>query len=199
MTFVLGSAAGVEKATLGAFSVAVWNMDSWRRKGNPKGWEALRRLEVDVMLLNEATRPQGGVLGVKVHGKTKDRERDNTCPWSSRVASRYPMEPVDARVNGVPFQTARPGSWTASVVSIPRASGTVERVTAVSLYGLLDEMSDASVHRSLTELAAICDDRGYNRLILLGGDLNTWTGVEPRHRTKASRAGSSSAPADRGI
>src|SRR5207249_9062109 len=140
------------------------------RKGNPKGWEALRRLDVDVVLLNEAARPLGGVRGVKVHGKTKTRGRDYARPWSSLIASRQPMEPVDARVKGVPFQTARPGSWTASVVSIPRASGKVERVTAVSLYGLLDEMSDASVHRSLSELAAIFDDCRYNKLILLGRD-----------------------------
>lgn len=53
----------------------------------------------------------------------------------------------------VSFQTTRPGSWTASVVSIPRASGRIERVTAVSLYGLLDEKSDAYVHRSLSEMA----------------------------------------------
>lgn len=85
----------------------------------------------------------------------------------------------------VSFQTTRPGSWTASVVSIPRASGRIERVTAVSLYGLLDEKSDAYVHRSLSEMAAIFDDRRYNKLVLLGGDLNAWTGwnpdTEPRH------------------
>jgi hypothetical protein len=49
-------------------------------------------------------------------------------------------------------------------------------VTAISLYGLLDELSDASVHRSLSEVSPIFDDDRYNRLVLLGGDLNTWTG-----------------------
>jgi hypothetical protein len=45
--------------------------------------------------------------------------------------------------------------------------------TAISLYGLLDEESDASVRRSLSELAPLFDRRRYNRLVLLGGDLNT--------------------------
>lgn len=32
------------------------------------------------------------------------------------------------------------------------------------------------MHRSLSELAPMFDDSRYNRLMLLGGDLNTWTG-----------------------
>ena len=46
-------------------------------------------------------------------------------------------------------------------------------MTAISLYGLLDERSDASVHRSLSELAPVFERRRYSRLLLLGGDLNT--------------------------
>jgi endonuclease/exonuclease/phosphatase family metal-dependent hydrolase len=58
----------------------------------------------------------------------------------------------------------------------------VDRVTAVSLYGLMDELSDASVHRSLSELSAVLDDPAYRRRVLLGGDLNTgtaWPANEP--------------------
>jgi hypothetical protein len=40
---------------------------------------------------------------------------------------------------------------------------------------LLDELSDASVHRSLSELSPILDDPKYNKLVVLGGDLNTGT------------------------
>jgi uncharacterized protein (DUF58 family) len=60
------------------------------------------------------------------------------------------------------------------VVSVPDLGD----VTAVSLYGLMDERSDASLHRSLSELSAVFDDPRYNRLLLLGGDFNTWTGWE---------------------
>lgn len=168
-----------------AFSVVVWNMDSWRRKGNPRGWLALDELTADVTLLNEATRPTNGIKGLRIYGRQKTRGRDHSRPWASLIASRHAMEPVDAHVKRVSFQTSRPGTWSAAVISMPRADGRVDRVTAVSLYGLLDEMSDASVHRSLSEMAAIFDDRRYNKLVLLGGDLNTWTGwdpdTEPRH------------------
>jgi endonuclease/exonuclease/phosphatase family metal-dependent hydrolase len=59
-----------------------------------------------------------------------------------------------------------------AVVPVPD----VENVTAVAIYGLLDEKSDASVHRSLSDLTPLFEDRRYNELLVLGGDLNTWTG-----------------------
>jgi endonuclease/exonuclease/phosphatase family metal-dependent hydrolase len=39
----------------------------------------------------------------------------------------------------------------------------------------LDELSDASVHRSLSELSPVLDDPKYNKQVILGGDLNTGT------------------------
>jgi exonuclease III len=48
-------------------------------------------------------------------------------------------------------------------------------VTAVSLYGLMDERSDASMHRSLSECSPVFDDPRYGDRVLLGGDLNTST------------------------
>jgi hypothetical protein len=161
-----------------SFKVVVWNMDSWRRKGNAKGWQELKKLQPDIALLNEATRPEVRT-GLKVRGRTTTRGRDYVRPWASLIASPHKMELVDARVKKVPFQISRPGAWTAWVVSMPTSNGRQENVTAVSVYGLLDEMSDASVHRSLSELSPIFDDRRYNKLILLGGDLNTWTGWDP--------------------
>jgi endonuclease/exonuclease/phosphatase family metal-dependent hydrolase len=67
---------------------------------------------------------------------------------------------------------ARPGSWVAAVVPLPE----VGNVTAVAIYGLMDERSDASVHRSLSDLTPLFEDSRYNELIVLGGDLNSWTG-----------------------
>jgi endonuclease/exonuclease/phosphatase family metal-dependent hydrolase len=51
-----------------------------------------------------------------------------------------------------------------------------EDVTLISVYGLMDEKSDASVHRSLSDLSGLLEDERYNELLVLGGDLNTWTG-----------------------
>jgi exonuclease III len=54
------------------------------------------------------------------------------------------------------------------------------KVTAIALYGLMDEPSDASVHRSLSELSPIFDHEDYGRLLLLGGDLNVLAGRPQR-------------------
>lgn len=50
---------------------------------------------------------------------------------------------------------------------------TTSAVSSIALYGLMDELSDASVHRSLSELSPIVDDPRYSGQVLLGGDLNT--------------------------
>jgi hypothetical protein len=64
------------------------------------------------------------------------------------------------------------------VVALP----TSESVTAISLYGLLDERSDASVHRSLSDLTPLFEDKRYNRRLVLGGDLNTLCTAEAGSR-----------------
>jgi len=51
----------------------------------------------------------------------------------------------------------------------------VGNVTCVSIYGLMDELSEASVHRSLSEISPLFTDPSYKDLLLLGGDLNTST------------------------
>ena len=48
----------------------------------------------------------------------------------------------------------------------------------MSLYGLLDERSDASVHRSISDLTPLLSDPRYNELLLLGGDLNPLWSVQ---------------------
>ena len=78
----------------------------------------------------------------------------------------------------VPFVCSRPGSWIAATVQIPPAN----QVTAVAMYGLMDEFSDASVHRSLSEASPVLDDPRYRQQVLIGGDLNTgtqWPAAEP--------------------
>lgn len=46
------------------------------------------------------------------------------------------------------------------------------RRSSPSLCGLLDERSDASVHRSLSDLTPLFEDARYSELLILGGDLN---------------------------
>lgn len=153
----------------------------------------LRRYSVDVALLNEArmnllkkwqkANPDtvrfnaGGTLG-------KDYTRK---VYSAAIYSKHgPAEIKDARARSlrgrrpeIDFAQAnsRPGSWIAATV--PSGGGPV---SCISLYGFCDELGDASMHRSLSEVSPIFSDPAYCELVLLGGDFNTFTGHEiPGH------------------
>jgi endonuclease/exonuclease/phosphatase family metal-dependent hydrolase len=151
--------------------VVVWNVAN-----KPAALDALGSLEPDIALLNEASPPPTarGIWREATVGRDSKRR-----PWSVAVLSPHPVSEItDARPSwrgserNVPFVCSRPGSWIAASVEV--ASGV--DVTAVSLYGPLDEFSDASVHRSLSELSPLVDDPRYQQHVLIGGDLNTWTG-----------------------
>jgi endonuclease/exonuclease/phosphatase family metal-dependent hydrolase len=150
--------------------VVVWNVANQAR-----AFDALASLEPDIALLNEALPPPAatGIWRDETLGRDSKRR-----PWSAAVLSSHPAaEITDARPQwrsskrNVPFACSRPGSWIAATVEIEPA----DSITAVALYGLLDELSDASIHRSLSEISPLIDDRRYGRHVLIGGDLNTGT------------------------
>ena len=124
------------------------------------------------------------------HGvrKLKDRTR-----WSAAVMS--PLGPdvlneeaVRARRSyrnklvDIPFTNSRPGAWIAATV--PTENGPV---TCVSLYGLIEELTDASMHRTLSEISPIFSDPNYKKLVLLGGDFNISTGFSDPSAREQSR------------
>jgi hypothetical protein len=150
--------------------VVVWNV-----AGKERAWTALDRLQPDICLLNEAVVPPGRYGTWSASGTVGRDDKDRR--WTAAVVTKEPSRAItDARPQWrqskreVPFHCSRPGSWAAASVNSP-----LGQISAVSLYGLLDEFSDASVHRSLSELSPILDDPRYSNLVLLGGDLNTGT------------------------
>jgi endonuclease/exonuclease/phosphatase family metal-dependent hydrolase len=155
---------------LSKLRVVVWNM-----AGKQHAWAALDRLEADICLLNEAVVPSDrrGVWSADgTLGRDNKRRR-----WTTAVVSRSAATAItDATptwrqsTRNVPFHCSRPGSWAAA-----RVDTALGAVSAVGLYGLMDELSDASVHRSLSELSPVMDDPKYSRQVILGGDLNTGT------------------------
>ena len=163
------------------FKAVVWNIAqkdaNWRLLGE---LEELR--EADAYLLCEAPPPPDGINAIG-RGSTDGLEAalapELTVkrPWSTAVASPHPMaEITDARVDRyyrkpLPFTASRPGTWTAATIGVDGVE-----LTAIALYGLLDERSDASVHRSLSELSPIFDHERYGKRLLLGGDLNILAG-----------------------
>jgi endonuclease/exonuclease/phosphatase family metal-dependent hydrolase len=64
----------------------------------------------------------------------------------------------------------------------------IGNVTCVSIYGLMDELSEASVHRSLSEISPLFSDPRYREPLLLGGDLNTSTQWPKGTRLDVDRA-----------
>jgi hypothetical protein len=109
-------------------------------------------------------------------------------PWSAVVASTHRLREIhDARVDRsygeqLPFKPSRAGTWAAASIDVDGVS-----VTAISIYGLLDERSDASIHRSLSELSPIFDHEVYGKRLLLGGDINILAGRPPRDRPDRSQ------------
>jgi exonuclease III len=180
----------------------VWNLDEGRH-ARPASWTVVDEIDADISLLCEARVPTGRVSAA--HGKTIGRdckhENEDNChgrPWSTAILGREKPEEIhDARATrfgrplDVPFLPSRPGSWIAASVPIDGLGS----VTAVALYGLADEKSDSSVHRSLSDLEPIFEDRRYNERLLLGGDLNVFANARPddphreRHRLVLGRIG----------
>lgn len=165
------------------WSVLVWNMalGSWPKRDASQNWTRLEQLMAEqsaqVALLNEAKVPPGTQAIHEAEG-TKGRD-GKPRDWSTAVVSLsgWQVDPVeDARPRNylghersrLPFENSRPGSWTAATVQIPGG----EPVTCIALYGLLDDLSDASVHRSLSEVSPIFSDPRYKERVILGGDLN---------------------------
>lgn len=162
------------------------------RRSAAKNWrrlfELIGELSADVVLLNEANVPLPKLpdsfqsLYDSTGTTGRDLRRDGrpvSRRWATAILSRYGAPaPVVARAKSrygrrpnIQFGPSRPGSWVAGVVEDPQLGS----IACVSLYGLLEELSDASVHRSLSDISPIFTDPDYKRLVLIGGDLNTST------------------------
>jgi hypothetical protein len=166
------------------WSVLVWNMalGSVPAKDAGANWARLEQLmatqPAQVALLNEAKVPQDTQAIYEAAG-TRGRD-GKPRDWSTAVVSDWRLDPIeDARPTNylgrertrLPFQNSRPGSWTAATVHVPDG----EPVSCIALYGLLDDLSDASVHRSLSEVSPVFSDPRYKERVILGGDLNLTT------------------------
>lgn len=118
------------------------------------------------------------------------RKLKNRTRWSTAVMSALGPELLgedDVRAMSpsrthprrpdIPFVSSRPGTWVVATVRLEQ-----EAVTCVSLYGLIEELTDASMHRSLSDISPIFSDPLHNELVILGGDFNISTAFEPPAR-----------------
>lgn len=188
-----------------------------RKSGENMGYlrELVERHSIRVALLNEApvyglrvanaeaakdgdSNPfvysEGGTSGRDSWTKQGVRKLKNRKKSSAAVMS--PLGPrllgeADVRARApsrrnpvvdIPFTNSRPGTWVAATVEMGE-----ERLTCVSLYGLIEELTDASMHRSLSEVSPIFSDPAYNQLVLLGGDFNISTGLADPSASERSK------------
>jgi hypothetical protein len=163
-------------------------MDNWRRSTEARAhaWDYLRvQVRPDVALLQEAD-PSGHSGGVvfRQGGLSDDRSgaaRD--LGWGSAVVSFGPsIRTVETAISPFrpdpnPLLRTFPGSVAVAEV------GSVEPLVVVSVYGLIDRgYADTTVHRILSDLTPLIDERRGRRMII-AGDLNLTTQWSARHRS----------------
>jgi hypothetical protein len=86
------------------------------------------------------------------------------------ATARSPYSPQD-----VPLRGTHPGCVAVAQAVLPDGS----KLTLISVYGLIDSgYSVTTLHRILSDLTPLFDDRRYNAHVVLGGDLNASTQAE---------------------
>ena len=136
-----------------------------------------------------------GTLSRRYWAKNGVRTLHDRTQWSTAVVAPLGAESLgedDVRASiptrnppliDIPFENSRPGTWVAATAQVG-----AETITCISLYGLIEELTDASMHRSLSDISPIFSDSAYNELVLLGGDFNVGTGLtEPADAAERSR------------
>jgi hypothetical protein len=154
------------------WTAMVWNMN-WNQNTQAAKdaciQDLLQRYSVDVALLNEVritllTKWQKAHPSAVLFNAGGTVGKDYTRRvYSAAIYSKHgPAEITDAKAKSlrgrrpkIDFAQAnsRPGSWIAA--SVPSGKGPV---SCISLYGFCDELGDASMHRSLSEVSPIFSD-----------------------------------------
>jgi exonuclease III len=167
--------------------IVTWNMDYWLRSAEQRAaaWDYLRsRIRPDVALVQEAVPPElPGQVVFRAGGLLDDRRgAPRDLGWGSAVvAFGLDLRSIEQATN--PFTTQSspllrtfPGS-----VAIAEIDG-ADPLVVISVYGLIERgYADTTVHRILSDLQPLIDERR-GRRIMLAGDLNITTQWSVKHR-----------------
>jgi exonuclease III len=147
--------------------ILAWNMNHWQtRARTDEAWRyLLDEISPTIALLTEA-RPPARLIH---DGRVAFAEVEGRGDWGSAV---YAADGLDLR--RLPIEASHPGAVVVAEIDGP---GLAAPVTAISLYGLLERVlgtdySTPSLHRSISDLTGLLDDRSRRGRIVLGGDLN---------------------------
>jgi endonuclease/exonuclease/phosphatase family metal-dependent hydrolase len=162
-------------------------MDHWRRSPElrSRAWHYLQsEVRPDVALLQEA-RPAGDYSGVvyRTGGIRDERgEKPKDLGWGSAVVSFGPsLRAIDSAVSPFapdpnPVLRTFPGS--VAIAEIESATP----LLVVSVYGIIDHgYADCTVHRILSDLTPLIDERRARRMVI-AGDLNITSQWSSKHR-----------------
>jgi hypothetical protein len=161
--------------------IVVWNMSHWQKSDELRreAWGALKLLEPDVALVQEAVPPPDLSQAYRPIGGAR--------PWGSAVVGLTtrvkPVDSVQGRYNTKPASLLQtfPGS-----VAIASAQIEGNELVFVSMYGVIDNgYADTTVQRQLSDLVPLFDNASMSGRIVLGGDLNIttqWNGSQSRYR-----------------
>lgn len=168
--------------------LVTWNMDHWRRRAElrAEAWQYLEtELRPDVALLQETVPPpsllrapvfrSGGLLDER---KAPPRDLE----WGSAIVSFGPQLHAITSAKS-PFHTEPvPLLRTfAGSVAVAQVGENDDALVLVSAYGLIDRgYADTTVHRILSDLTPLIDQRKARRMVI-AGDLNITTQWSERH------------------
>lgn len=177
--------------------IVTWNMDHWRRAGLTRAaWEHLGSLSPDLAFVQEAVSPLTDGAMIEWKGKSVPPATEpeswyisHARRWGSGVVSYGPeltevtaaCSPYSHPSQDVPLLGAHPGCVRVAQADLPDQS----KLTLISVYGLIDfGYTVTTMHRILSDLTPLFDDRRYNAHVVLGGDLNLSTQFGEPHRTR---------------
>jgi endonuclease/exonuclease/phosphatase family metal-dependent hydrolase len=167
--------------------IVSWNMDHWRRSSSERraAWELLRGLNVDYALVQEAVPPGDTAASRCVY---RDGGIAGKGRWGSAVVSfRKPIR----KVSDVASPYGRSGRRASLERTLPGSLAVAEAndgLVLVSAYGAFDEgYTVTTVHRLLSDLTPLLDGP-LGKRVVLAGDLNVSTQIQPPHRARHRNA-----------
>ena len=163
-------------------------MDHWRRSAElrTRAWTYLEsEIRPDVALLQEAhpTSSHSGVV-FRAGGILDERgDKPKDLGWGSAVVSFGPtLRGIESAIGPFrpepnPILRTFPGCVAVAEVQAPTS------LVVVSAYGLIDRgYADSTVHRILSDLTPLIDERRSRRMVI-AGDLNITTQWSSKHRS----------------
>ncbi len=157
-------------------SVATWNLHhgvDHRPERMAGTWGFLREvITPTVALIQEAdgVPETDGDAVISPSGHPRRRFETAVVGYTGRVQHISEATSRYAKTRPVPIGPTTPLTHAAALVTPPDA----DPFAAVSLYGIIDPYSQASVLRALADLMPLLDDPVLGRRLVIGGDLNAY-------------------------